>query len=86
MWDNTARRGRDAFLFYNNSPQKYGEWLSFILEHYPLKDHENNFYSLTHGMNGRRKSPRTLRKFGKQYLSETRNQLLLHGSDEGRRL
>ncbi len=87
MWDNTARRGRDAFLFYNNSPQKYGEWLSFILEHYPLKDHENNFLFINawnEWAEGNHLEP--CEKFGKQYLSETRNQLLLHGSDEGRRL
>ena len=32
MWDNTARRGINSFLFFNNSPEKYAEWLRFILE------------------------------------------------------
>ncbi|MDB4902139.1 MAG: glycosyl hydrolase [Mucilaginibacter sp.] len=34
MWDNTARLGKNSFLFKNSTPEKYGEWLRF---------HKNNF-------------------------------------------
>jgi len=45
MWDNTARRGKDAFYFYNSSPQAFGKWLNFHKKNYqPVSAEENLFF------------------------------------------
>jgi GT2 family glycosyltransferase len=37
-WDNTARRGSDAVIWANSSPESYYEWLSAAVEHVKNKE------------------------------------------------
>ena len=34
MWDNSARRKENPFILHNSTPEKYKEWLKYIIENY----------------------------------------------------
>jgi lipopolysaccharide biosynthesis protein len=79
MWDNTARRGKDAFLFYNSTPEKYGEWLDFHVKNYKPQNHGSNFLFINawnEWAEGNHLEP--CRKWGRQYLEVTKNKLKQH--------
>ena len=42
-WDNTARRGKDAFYLRNSTPQKFEEWVQFLKDNLNSKSHDENF-------------------------------------------
>lgn len=42
-WDNTARKGKDAFLFKNSTPSKFMEWYTFHKTHLVQSNAEDNF-------------------------------------------
>jgi hypothetical protein len=37
MWDNSARRKENPFIFYDSTPEKYKKWLTYIKDNYPWK-------------------------------------------------
>lgn len=77
MWDNTARRGKNSFLFYNESVEKYGEWLSFHLKNYNYRSDGSNFLFINawnEWAEGNHLEP--CRKWGSQYLEITQKKLL----------
>ncbi len=79
MWDNTARRGKNSFLFLNETPEKYGEWLSWHINNYKYKEHGNNYLFINawnEWAEGNHLEP--CQKWGRQYLEETRRQLNFH--------
>ena len=42
MWDNTARKQENAFIFKDSTPEKYKDWLSFETERFkPFSEQEN---------------------------------------------
>ena len=43
MWDNSSRRKNNAFIFTNESPEYYGEWLSLIKSNYPWSESKEKF-------------------------------------------
>lgn len=76
MWDNTARRGSKSFLFYNETPEKYGQWVSYHLHNYKYKAHGENFLFINawnEWAEGNHLEP--CQKWGRQYLEQTKQQL-----------
>jgi lipopolysaccharide biosynthesis protein len=74
MWDNTARRGINSFLFLNNSPEKYAEWLRFILEKNKLNKQEFLFVNAwNEWAEGNHLEP--CQKYGLSYLEVTKYEL-----------
>jgi lipopolysaccharide biosynthesis protein len=43
MWDNTARRNKDFFLFKNANPNDYGKWLEHVKSNFKPYSKEENF-------------------------------------------
>jgi lipopolysaccharide biosynthesis protein len=43
MWDNTARRGQESFLFKESTPEKYQEWLRFHRTNFNAYGTDENF-------------------------------------------
>lgn len=43
MWDNTARRGKKAFILNNANPEKYKEWLNYHKKNFKPFSQEENF-------------------------------------------
>jgi lipopolysaccharide biosynthesis protein len=42
MWDNTARRTKDAYILLDSNPEEYGKWLSNIVKTFqPYSEREN---------------------------------------------
>lgn len=42
-WDNTARRGNNAFFLKNSTPKKFEQWLKFLSDNLANKTDDNNF-------------------------------------------
>lgn len=42
-WDNTARRGKEAFMFKDANPEKFEEWLRFYKKNFKPYSKEENF-------------------------------------------
>lgn len=73
MWDNTARRTKDAYIFKNASPEIYGEWLQHIVQHYQPFSPEENFIFINawnEWAEGNHLEP--CRQWGRQYLEVTK--------------
>ena len=73
MWDNTARRKKDAYIFKNATPELYGEWLSHITKTFrPFSENENFIFinAWNEWAEGNHLEP--CQKWGKQYLEVTR--------------
>lgn len=74
MWDNTARRGKSAFLFKNSTPEKYGEWLKFHKQNFSPYSKDENFIFINawnEWAEGNHLEPCI--KWGKSYLNVTKN-------------
>ena len=75
MWDNTARRGENAFLFFNYSPEKYADWLNFILSKKENTSGEDYIFinAWNEWAEGNHLEPCI--KYGHSYLQATKSEL-----------
>jgi lipopolysaccharide biosynthesis protein len=77
MWDNTARKKENAFLFTNPTPQKYEQWLQYEVDQFTPYSKEENFLFINawnEWAEGNHLEPCT--KFGRQYLQATKRVLM----------
>jgi lipopolysaccharide biosynthesis protein len=77
MWDNTARKKENAFLFRNATPKKYKEWLQYEVNNFEPYSKDENFIFINawnEWAEGNHLEPCI--KFGSQYLDATREVLL----------
>jgi lipopolysaccharide biosynthesis protein len=68
-WDNTARRGKQASLFYNSNPQRFAEWLSYHYQNFKAPNQQENFIFINawnEWAEGNHLEP--CRKWGRAYL------------------
>lgn len=68
-WDNTARRGNEAFFLKNSTPQKFEQWLKYLSDHIANKTDDNNFIFINawnEWAEGNHLEP--CQKWGHQYL------------------
>ena len=73
MWDNTARRKSDPFLFRNPSPDKYKQWLQHELQQFKPYSEQENFIFINawnEWAEGNHLEP--CEKFGNGYLEATK--------------
>ncbi len=78
MWDNSARRKSGATIIHNSTPQKYGEWLSAVIEKFRPYSPEENFIFINawnEWAEGNHLEP--CRRWGSAYLEMTAH--VLHG-------
>ena len=76
MWDNSARRKVNPFIFHNSTPQKYGEWLAHIKQNFPWSSVPEPFLFINawnEWAEGNHLEP--CQKWGLQYLETTKEQL-----------
>jgi lipopolysaccharide biosynthesis protein len=76
MWDNTARRGEQAFLLKNSTPEKYGQWLRHHVENFrPPSPQENLLFinAWNEWAEGNHLEP--CQRWGRAYLEATRTAL-----------
>ncbi len=76
MWDNTARRKKEAFLFLNENPEKFEEWVSFHSKNFtPFSKNENFLFvnAWNEWAEGNHLEP--CQKWGHQYLTALMNGL-----------
>jgi len=74
MWDNTARLGKNSFLFKNSTPEKYGEWLQFHKNNFKPYSKDENFVFINawnEWAEGNHLEPCI--KWGKSYLNVTQS-------------
>lgn len=77
MWDNTARRGKKAFILKNSNPQKYSEWLSYHIKNFAPYSEEENFLFINawnEWAEGNHLEP--CQKWGRDYLEATKRVLV----------
>lgn len=73
MWDNSARKIKNANIFKNSSPEKYGKWLQHLVENFVPFSKEENFIFINawnEWAEGNHLEPD--RKWGMQYLEKTK--------------
>ncbi|WP_434980291.1 glycoside hydrolase family 99-like domain-containing protein [Daejeonia sp. YH14] len=73
MWDNSARRTKNALTIHYSTPEKYREWLDFIIEKYKEIDQPDKFIFINawnEWAEGNHLEP--CQKWGRAYLEETR--------------
>lgn len=76
MWDNSSRRKINAFIFTNESPEYYGEWLSHIKSNYPWSENKEKYLFINawnEWAEGNHLEP--CQKWGTQYLEKTKQVL-----------
>ena len=76
MWDNSSRRKTNAFIFTNESPEYYGEWLSHIKSNYPWSENKEKYLFINawnEWAEGNHLEP--CQKWGSQYLEKTKQVL-----------
>ncbi len=76
MWDNSARRQTDAFIFTDSTPEAYGNWLQHIVNNYPWNLNKEKFLFINawnEWAEGNHMEP--CQKWGKQYLETTKKVL-----------
>jgi lipopolysaccharide biosynthesis protein len=79
MWDNIARRKKDAAIFYNSDPEKYGYWLDSILRNFqPFSKEENFIFINAWNEWGEGNHLEPCEKWGRAYLEVTRKLLSGH--------
>lgn len=74
MWDNSARKKENYFLFKNSTPQKFKEWLGHEKENFtPFADEENFLFinAWNEWAEGNHLEP--CQKWGRQYLEAVKN-------------
>lgn len=77
MWDNTARKKENYFLFRNSNPEKYQQWLQHEVNKFePFSKNENFIFinAWNEWAEGNHLEP--CQKWGKKYLEATGNVLL----------
>lgn len=75
-WDNSARRKSGAIIFKNSTPEKYGKWLSSIVNRFHPYSKDENFIFINawnEWAEGNHLEP--CQKWGLKYLEETANVL-----------
>lgn len=75
-WDNTARRGENALYLKNASPQKFREWLNFILKNFVPPSKEENFIFINawnEWAEGNHLEP--CQKWGRAYLDAVKEEM-----------
>ncbi|MFT5251350.1 MAG: lipopolysaccharide biosynthesis protein [Flavobacteriales bacterium] len=73
MWDNSARKKKNAFIFKNETPEAYGKWLKHIIENFPWSQNSEKFLFINawnEWAEGNHLEP--CQKWGKQYLERTK--------------
>jgi len=73
MWDNTARRAVNPFMFINATPEKYKEWLQHELKQFAPYSEQENFIFINawnEWAEGNHLEPCV--KYGKAYLDATK--------------
>lgn len=76
MWDNSARKRKNYFLFKNSRPEIYSKWLNSILEKFDPFSEEENFIFINawnEWAEGNHLEP--CQKWGRQYLEVTKKSL-----------
>lgn len=76
MWDNTARKKKNYFLFKNSSPSKYKEWLQYELATFqPFSKDENFLFINAWNEWGEGNHLEPCVKYGSEYLNVTKEVL-----------
>ncbi|MBK8443073.1 MAG: glycoside hydrolase family 99-like domain-containing protein [Sphingobacteriales bacterium] len=78
MWDNSARRKKDATIFHDSTPQLYENWLRTVVQNFMPYSPEENFIFLNawnEWAEGNHLEP--CQKWGHAYLEATKNALTL---------
>jgi lipopolysaccharide biosynthesis protein len=76
MWDNSARRKKDAAIFFNSDPEKYAFWLNEIIQSFqPFSKEENFIFINAWNEWGEGNHLEPCQKWGRAYLEVTRNLL-----------
>jgi len=76
MWDNSARRKTNAYIFKNSTPAIYGNWLSHIIKNYPWNKNSEKFLFINawnEWAEGNHLEP--CQKWGMKYLEATKKNL-----------
>lgn len=76
MWDNTSRRKHGATIIHDSTPQKYGEWLSSVVQNFKPYSAEENFIFINawnEWAEGNHLEP--CQKWGRAYLEATKKAL-----------
>lgn len=71
-WDNAARRKSGAIIFENATPEKYGKWLTAVINRFKPYSKEENFVFINawnEWAEGNHLEP--CRKWGRKYLEQT---------------
>jgi 2-polyprenyl-3-methyl-5-hydroxy-6-metoxy-1,4-benzoquinol methylase len=85
MWDNTARREKNATVFLNSSPKKYKFWLKSVLQDFrPFSNEENFIFLNAWNEWGEGNHLEPCQKWGYSYLEATKEVLLNMGNDHAR--
>ena len=77
MWDNSARRDKNAMILRNSNPEEYGRWLKHITHTFEPFSKEENFIFINawnEWAEGNHLEP--CQKWGKRYLEVTREVLI----------
>jgi len=77
MWDNSARRKKDAFVLHNSTPEKFGTWLKEVIKNFNPPTQEENFIIINawnEWAEGNHLEP--CQKWGRQYLEVVKNNFL----------
>ena len=76
MWDNAARRKKDASVFLNSTPEKYEFWLQSVLRDFnPFSDGENFIFLNAWNEWGEGNHLEPCGKWGNSYLEATKRAL-----------
>lgn len=73
MWDNSPRRSSNALIIHHSTPEKYGDWLKYIVDHFEPYSKDENFVFINawnEWAEGNHLEP--CQKWGSQYLEQTR--------------
>lgn len=82
MWDNSARRKSNAFIFKGSTPAIYGSWLQYVLKKYPWQQNAEKFLFINawnEWAEGNHLEP--CQKWGTSYLEMTKNTLKNHENE-----
>lgn len=76
MWDNSARRKIEPFILHHSTPEKYGEWLKYIIKNFTWKNMPESFLFINawnEWAEGNHLEP--CQKWGNAYLEKTKEVL-----------
>jgi lipopolysaccharide biosynthesis protein len=73
MWDNSARRLKDAYILLDSTPEEYSKWLNHIVNTFqPFSDEENFIFINAWNEWGEGNHLEPCQKWGTAYLDETK--------------